>query len=155
MSFRAGVLVLATPVAVLLLAGCGSSGSRPAATRTTAPTSASSVLTVTAPHPPANTSTIAPSNGAATAFLPATYTIEADGSVSPPLISGPAATAILLTIDSRAPHPVSLELAGHAVSVAPGSRVSARIVGLRVGRYVVRVDGIARGALVIGAQPGP
>jgi hypothetical protein len=103
----------------------------------------------------ATSSSIPASNGAATAILPAQLVVNADGSVTPPTIEGPAGTAVLLTVTSHANHQVEVEAASRSLAVAPGGHASVRVAGLRAGRYPVSVDRRPRAALVIGAQPGP
>lgn len=73
-------------------------------------------------------------------------------------MSAPGFFAIALTVisgDGRAhsvlvhtPKPYSLRVPAHG-------RASVLIPGLRTGQYVIEVDGATRGALSIGAQPGP
>jgi len=41
------------------------------------------------------------------------------------------------------------------LSVRPGGRASVRVRGLRQGNYAIKVDGVVRGALEIGGEPGP
>jgi hypothetical protein len=103
----------------------------------------------------ATTTSIPSSNGAATAVLPARFTLNADGSLSPPLVAGPGGTAILLSVTSHASHPVTLSVASRSLTVSPGAHASTRLQGLKAGRYAIRVDGKQRAALVVGAQPGP
>jgi len=42
-----------------------------------------------------------------------------------------------------------------SLAVPAGGRASAPVAGLKPGRYPLKVDGVVRGALVIGVQPGP
>ena len=151
MSRRVTAVVLGTLALVLPLSACGN-GSSSSSTRTPASSS-----TTGAPQtsPTQTTGSVPSTNGAATAFLPARFTVNADGSLSPPLVAGPAGTAVLLTVSSRAAHPVRVVLAGHSLNVPAGGSASMRIVGLRVGRYPIEVDGRRGAALVVGAQPGP
>jgi hypothetical protein len=140
-------------MAVLLLAaGCGSRSSSSSTTLTGAATAS----TATAPTPSGpTTSSIPANNGAATAFLPAYFTLGADDSLNPSTIAGPVATTILLTITSHASHPAQVTVASHSLSVQPGSHASTRIAPLKAGRYAVEVDGKQRATLIVGAQPGP
>jgi hypothetical protein len=90
--------------------------------------------------------------------LPATFEIGPGGSLSPASVSSPAFVAIQLTLVSadRRQHRAVLETtAAHSLSVPPGGRASLLIAGLKAGRYVIQVDGAARGALLIGGEPGP
>lgn len=164
MSRRFIALVLGALAAVLLAAGCGAGSKSTSSTTTAAGTTTAAAPTTTGRTPTVAPTTtapgsptikISPSNGAATAFLPAYFTVNADDSLNPPMISGPAATAILLNVTSRAPHPVQVTVASHSVSVAPHGHASARIPTLKPGRYPVTVNGSTRGTLVVGAQPGP
>ena len=143
-------VVLGGAVVALSAAGCGS-GSKSSAARTSTP----ATVTTTPPQTTTATGTIPPTNGASTAILPASFVLNADGSLTPPQVAAPAATTILLTVTSRAPHPVTVTLASHPLAVPPGRRASLRIAGLRNGRYAIAVDGRARATLVVGAQPGP
>ncbi|MGI8428529.1 MAG: hypothetical protein ACR2OB_04335 [Solirubrobacteraceae bacterium] len=43
----------------------------------------------------------------------------------------------------------------HTLVVPARGRASVLLAGLRSGRYELKVDGVVRGALVIGGQPGP
>ena len=157
MSRRFIALVLGALAPVLFAAGCGAGSKTTSSTTAAAGTTgrtATVAPTSASPGSP-TTTTISPSNGAATAFLPAYFTVNADDSLNPPMISGPAATAILLTVTSRASHPVEVTLASHSVSVAAHGHASTRIPTLKPGRYPVVVNGSPRGTLVVGAQPGP
>ncbi|HEY1591491.1 MAG TPA: hypothetical protein VGF81_06840 [Solirubrobacteraceae bacterium] len=127
---------------------------------TTSATTASNPATsetVTSPSTStkATTGTIPSNNGAATAFLPAYFFAAPDGSLSPRTIAAPAATTILLTVTSRATHPLTIAVAGRSLSVPTHGRLSARLAGLKPARYPVTVDGTPRAAIVVGAQPGP
>jgi hypothetical protein len=144
-------LFLGALALLLLAAGCGSRSSSSSTTSTGAATAS----TATAPTPSPTTSSIPANNGAATAFLPAYFTLGADDSLNPPTIAGPVATTILLTITSHASHPVQVTVASHSLSVQPGSHASTRIAPLKAGRYAVEVDGKQRATLIVGAQPGP
>ncbi|MBV9310158.1 MAG: hypothetical protein JOZ73_04970 [Solirubrobacterales bacterium] len=80
------------------------------------------------------------------------------GSVSPPVISVPAFLAIQLTAvsaDGKA-HVVMLEArSGVTLKVPPGGRASTLVPGLPASQYKLQVDGVARGTLVTGGEPGP
>jgi hypothetical protein len=43
----------------------------------------------------------------------------------------------------------------HALAVPAHGRATVLLRGLGLGRYALDVDGVARGALVIGGAPGP
>jgi hypothetical protein len=81
--------------------------------------------------------------------------IDADGLVSPPIVAGPANTTIELTVASHAPHPVTVAVASHSLTVPPGQHVTTRLPGLKAGRYPITVNGTPRAMLVAGAAPGP
>lgn len=99
-----------------------------------------------------------PTGSAAGARLPATFELAPGGSLSPPTVSGPGQVAVQLTFVSSdssphqvvlgAPHPVRLGVPAHG-------RATAEVTGLGNGRYPITVDGVKRGSLVIGSQPGP
>jgi hypothetical protein len=96
--------------------------------------------------------------GAPNALLPATFTIESGGALNPSSVASPAYVRIRLTIVSRdgARHRVVLRTpTSHLLTVPPHGNASITIAGLRAGRYPLEVDGIARGALIVGVQPGP
>jgi hypothetical protein len=87
--------------------------------------------------------------------LPATFTIGADGKLTPPSVSAPAGVLIGLTL-------ISGDGAGHrvmvgtkAITVPPGGRTYTALRGLSRGRHPVLVDGARRGTLVVGGSPGP
>jgi hypothetical protein len=146
------VAVVLGPVAVVLLAaGCGAASK----TTTTAPTAHGQTVTIAPTSATHTTGSIASSNGASTAVLPASFVVNADDSLSPPLISGPVDTTIQLIVISRASHPLTVTVASHSLSVQPGGHASTRIQGLKAGRYPIAVNGRGRAALVVGAQPGP
>ena len=156
MSGRAALLPGAVAL-VLLAAGCGAGSKRAGASSTTSTGSTSTSATPTGASTTgtATTSSIPASNGASTAILPAQLVVNADGSVTPPTIGGPAGTAVLLTVASHTNHQVEVEAGSKSLTVAPGGHASVRLAGLKAGRYPITVDGRARAALVIGGQPGP
>lgn len=146
---------------LLPLTACGG-GSKSSSTPTTAssPTAASATQTAppqTAPTTASTTTTksIPASNGRATAILPASFLIAADGSVTPPLVGGPVDTTVELIVVSRASHPVTVTVAAHSLTVPPNGHATTRLAGLKAGRYAITANGARRAALVIGAQPGP
>ena len=167
MSRRTAALVLGALASVLPLTGCGStstSSSGSSATGTAARTSATTPSvaapsTRTTPRVAPSTRTtprVAPSNGAATAVLPAAFTANSDGSLTPSTVAAPVSTTVLLTITSKASHPLRIFLsAGRFLTVPAGGRGSLRLPGLKAGRYSIYVEGRIRGALVVGAAPGP
>jgi hypothetical protein len=150
MRLRSIAVFLGVAAAVLLVGGCNS-GKTTATAQTATATRPAPATTSTA----ATTTSIPSSNGAATAVLPAQFTLNADGSVSPPLVGGPVGTTIALTVTSHASHSVTLSVASRSLRVPPGGHASARLQGLKAGRYAIQADGTPRAALVVGAQPGP
>jgi hypothetical protein len=104
------------------------------------------------------TSQRSPTGGATNVRLPATFVLHPGGILTPASISSPAFLALDVTVisaDSRS-HLVTLRTpVAHALKVAPRVRVSLLIPGLKAGRYPIYVDGVQRGALVLGGEPGP
>ncbi|MDQ6842062.1 MAG: hypothetical protein M3025_06540, partial [Actinomycetota bacterium] len=84
--------------------------------------------------------------------------IHPGGQLSPPAISAPSSVDILLTVvsgDGRG-HRVTLNSpSGRALAVPAGGRASKLIRTLKRGSYAIDVDGVARGQLVVGVNPGP
>lgn len=171
MSRRTIASFLGSGALILLLGACGggssstrSETSTPGSSSPSSPSTGSSTQRSTAhgstvhtmPTSPAQTTTSIPSsNGAATAILPARFVASPDGSLTPPLIGGPAATTIVLAVISHASRPLLVAVSTHSLTVPPHGSASVRLAGLRAGRYTIEVDGRARAALVVGAQPGP
>jgi hypothetical protein len=150
MSSRSALLLGALAL-VLLSAGCGAGHGVDTSTSTATGNSATGHTS----SPTRTATSITSSNGAATAVLPAHFIVGADDSVTPPTISGPAGTQILLTVTSKASHPIRLAVASHTLSVATGGRASARIPPLKAGDYPITVNGAKHASLAIGVQPGP
>jgi hypothetical protein len=46
-------------------------------------------------------------------------------------------------------------VAGHTLSIPAGGRASTLLSGLKKGNYALAIDGVKRGTLIIGTQPGP
>jgi hypothetical protein len=61
----------------------------------------------------------------------------------------------VLAVISHASRPLLVAVSTHSLTVPPHGSASVRLAGLRAGRYTIEVDGRARAALVVGAQPGP
>jgi hypothetical protein len=78
--------------------------------------------------------------------------------LSPPSVSAPGRTPILLTVsttDGRT-HQVALGTPqGQRLTVKAGPPGRVLLNGLRDGAYVIAVDGQPRGKLIVGATPGP
>ena len=90
--------------------------------------------------------------------LPATFSIGAHGVLFPPLIAAPKRADVALTVrvvDTqvhafvlKAPHE-------YRFTVSRGHRVHVLLKAIPIGRYAIEIDNVRRGALVIGAAPGP
>jgi hypothetical protein len=152
-----GASLAALAVAVVGLAGCGGSTQKTMTTagaRATAPTPAPTPAqpkTPTATTPLADTTT----TGASNVRLPATFTITAGGRLVPRVISAPAGVTVELTVISGDHKAHRVALYSASLSVPAGGKATALLASLRNGRYPIEVDYSYRGALVIGAQPGP
>jgi hypothetical protein len=161
----------------LVLGGCGSSShavssqnlpatstappaSAPATTttapaQTTTTTTSTTTSSSTAHHKPANVTAPPPAAGP---HVPATYTIGATGTLTPPTISVPVGYTVQVTFidhgsakDTTVVHtPKPLQL-----MVAPGGDSFVLASRLPRGTYTIDVNGTARGSLVIGSAPGP
>jgi hypothetical protein len=89
--------------------------------------------------------------------VPATFTIRG-GALSPQTVSSPAFLAIELSLasgDDAQHHVVVRTPASRSLTVPARGRAAILIGGLRAGRYPIYVDGAARGALIVGGDPGP
>lgn len=136
---RLGVLAV---LASLTLAACGGSGGSSTGSTTSSTSS--------------TTSTTAEANSSAR--LAATFTVRAGGRLFPPKVAAPTHTKIVLSVragDSRrhlvtvaTPHP-------HQAEVALGRPAKLTLNGVADGTYEIKVDGAARGRLIVGATPGP
>ena len=162
-------------LAALALAGCGSSSesssvSTSRATPTTTSSTRSTQTTSTTTSSPSTTtkttsttSTRMKTKPRAAAApggpeLPADFRIKAGGTLSPPSVSAPGRTPILLTISTNdgATHQVALGTPqGQRLTVQAGRPGRVLLEGLRDGTYAVEVDGHPRGKLIVGATPGP
>jgi hypothetical protein len=70
-------------------------------------------------------------------------------------VATPTGVAVQLTIVARDGKAHSVVVAHRRLSVRAGGSASALLRGLAKGTYPLVVDGVRRGALVVGAQPGP
>lgn len=162
--------------AVVLIGACGSS-TRPATVSTssgalsrTAPSSYPATSSGSGapapvpggaagpPGPSAGSTRGSPTAGATQVRLPAAFVIRPGGRLDPPSVTSPALLTVDLTVASgdRGSHRVVLRTpAIHTLVVPARGRASVLLAGLRSGRYELKVDGVVRGALVIGGQPGP
>ena len=123
------------------LAACGG-----VATRTPSASTAASYPTTTG-----RTSTA----GASDVRIPAMFTIESGGKLSPPTVIAPAGVRIELTVVSSDGRAHRVVVGGEALTVPAGAPVSTTLSGLPRGPHVLVVDGVPRGALIVGGQPGP
>lgn len=90
--------------------------------------------------------------------IPATFTVTASGTLTPPVITVPAALPIEVTVTSGDGNPHRVELgtpAPHSFSVPAGGKGSVLVSKLHKGTYPVDVDGSPKGSLLVGAAPGP
>ncbi len=90
--------------------------------------------------------------------LPAKFVLRSGGSLDPPTVSSPAFLAVELTVvsaDARDHLVVLRTPVARSLSVTAGGRRSLLLAGLRAGRYQLDVDGVPRGALIVGGEPGP
>jgi hypothetical protein len=100
----------------------------------------------------------AKAGGGARTTFPATFTISAGGNLNPTGVSSPAGAAIELVVssDDGQQHHVLLRTPTiQPLTVPAHSRASILIRSLRPGRYVVDLDGLARGLLLVGGGPRP
>jgi hypothetical protein len=90
--------------------------------------------------------------------LPATCTITSAGTLAPTAVALPAVGSVALSIrsdDAQVRHVVvRMPARSRALTVPAHGRVSAVLRGIRPGRYVVDVDGLARGLVLVGGAPG-
>jgi hypothetical protein len=118
-----------------------------------------------APGGPARSASAAPRGAAGSAsapprgaLVPATFKIRPGGRLSPPTVFAVVAFPVRITVisgDGRAHRVLLGTPTRHTLSVPAGGRASVTVPGLRTGRYRISVDGVARGALVVGFTPGP
>jgi hypothetical protein len=98
------------------------------------------------------------SGGSTDVRIPATFTIRSGGHLDPQTVSAPAFLAVRVTVssaDGKAHQVIVHTPVPRSLSVPAGERASVRISVQRAGRYAINVDGRARGALLIGGEPGP
>src|SRR5438067_571579 len=121
---RRTLLILGTLGSFLLLNAC-KSGESATAQRSTASPSAPAHTQSAPARSTGTTSSIPSSNGAGSAVLPAAFTANADGSLSPSTVAAPVGTTILLTITSKASHPLRVFFStGRFLSVPAGGHGS-------------------------------
>jgi len=157
------VLLLITAV------GCGTSRSHSTTTANTTPPATRSTTQTPSETatgtPPTGTETTtnpgAPASGGApptNARIPATFTITREGSLNPPTVTAPADFPVQVTVisgDGRAHKVVLHAPTVYVLAVPARGRGTVLIADLKAGHYALDVDGVARGALVIGGAPGP
>jgi hypothetical protein len=93
--------------------------------------------------------------GGSNARVPATFTVTTGRGLQPSTVAAPASIAIEVTVVSGDGRPHFVTVASRSLAVPAGGRASVRVAGLASGRHEIEVDGMGRGALVIGGQPGP
>lgn len=91
------------------------------------------------------------------AQLPATFTITAGGGLDPTAVSLPAVRAVKFSIvsrDGRTHHVLLRMTAGpRGLTVAGHHRATLVLRGVAPGRYVIDVDGLARGVVLVERTP--
>jgi hypothetical protein len=89
--------------------------------------------------------------------VPATFTIAATGTLSPPTISVPTGYRVQLTFLDHGAAVTVRVLTPHrlTLNVPAGGEASKLISGLPKGTYPIMIGGTSRGSLVIGSVPGP
>lgn len=154
---------------MLLLYGCG--GSHHSQTANTAPQSGATTQSVATTGPATGTTTdaaattsigaqeVKPPNPAKTnGLVPATFKIGAGGALTPPTVSSPPKFNVKLTVisaDGKA-HTVLIRTpTPRKLNVPAGGKSAIELKGLRNGNYIIDVDGVAKGGLAVGSQPGP
>jgi hypothetical protein len=143
---------MAVLLAALFLAGCG--GANSSASSST-PTTSLTIAPLTPTSQTTATETTVTLTQTANARVPATFTINPGGAVTPPTITVPPQFTVQLTVisaDGRGHHAV---LHGESLVVPARGKASTLIRGLRAGSYPLELDGARRGVLVIGGAPGP
>jgi hypothetical protein len=144
----------------LLAAGCSGSKSTSTTSTQTTPLPIPSIsttipttqteTTVTLTQTASSTTT----TGAINVRVPARFTIQPGGSVTPSTITIPAHLPVELIVVSNArAHRITLR--STSLTVAPHAQAEALIDGLRAGSYPLHIDGAARALLTIGGAPGP
>jgi hypothetical protein len=146
-------LVLGVSAGLLSLSGCGKNA--PTRASTTAASHGAGAKSTPASTPPGSATT----SGADHVVLPATFTAEPGGKLSPATVSGPGSIPVLLTVvsgDGRA-HQVIVRVPPRprTLHVPAAGRASLRLENLPVGSFAIVLDGAVRGRLITGVNPGP
>jgi len=93
------------------------------------------------------------------ARVPVELTVKPDGTVTPSTVSVPAFLALDLVVHNETAGSVSAALEGGrpagALEVGSGATGRRRLVGLRKGRYTVRMQGAGTATVIVGVEPGP
>lgn len=145
------------------VAACGGASKRAQTTSSsTSPTTATATTTPPPTTTPATTTSYpsttshTATSGATGVRLPATFTIEAGGKLSPPTVTAPAGVTIDLTLVSGDGKPYLVRGPfAETLPVPPHGHGSVTLRGLHRGHYPVIVDGVPRGTLIVGGQVGP
>jgi hypothetical protein len=92
--------------------------------------------------------------------IPASFTIQHGGPLTPAVISVPNGVTIEVQVRNLDSHPHSIRVdapAAHteSVSVPAGGGARMSVIGLANGSYRVLEDGRAGARIVVGSQPGP
>ncbi len=165
-------LALGFTLAALTAAGCGSEHSSKTASTSGAPdgnglATRTATLPLQKSTPSGGARPVGPGHGAPSpgstagsdVRVPATFTIGAHDTFTPPSVAAPSSTPIALTVISRdgKAHDIVVRSApARSLRVPAGGRASLLLTGLRDGTYTVTADGGAgEAALVVGAEPGP
>jgi hypothetical protein len=90
--------------------------------------------------------------------VPATYTIAADGALTPPAVSAPAGYDVQVAFIDPGPDADAIVVHTHtpvSLAVGPGARTYVLLKHPPKGTYGIDINGRRRGTLVIGSSPGP
>ncbi|UGS34679.1 cupredoxin domain-containing protein [Capillimicrobium parvum] len=150
-SRRAAALAAVLTIGAAALAGCGGDGS---SSTGTAPAPAA---TATAPAGASTSGEDQPGGGGdeQPIVVPARFTFSGDG-LSPAEVAVPAFFDIRLTGVSKDGRAHTILFEGTTLQVPAHGRASAKIGGLKKGRYGVTIDGQENAATIVsGAEPGP
>jgi hypothetical protein len=181
MNFRPAMVALLMP---LVLAACGgsshsstssastaaqstpSSSSSSSTASTQSPASSSTSLTTSTTRPPEvprsreghrnrSPHPVAPASGVR---IPASFTIQHGGALTPTVISVPKGVTIELQVKDLDSHGHSIRVdvpAAPTVGVSPGASASAAVTGLANGSHRVLEDGHPAATILVGTQGGP
>lgn len=156
-SRRAAAVAAVLAIGAAVLAGCGDDGSSSTGTGPAATATATSTPTATAPAGGSASGEIQQGGGGdeQPIVVPARFTFS-DAGLSPAEVAVPAFLNIRLTGVSKDGKAHTILFEGTTVQIPAGERASARIGGLKKGRYGVTIDGQENAATIVsGAEPGP